>query len=168
MNRLNQWRQFLLGKEKDNPEVGRIYSLNRHPKRKALAGEEDTRWHEFAEDVQEAVLELDAEFFQDLADAARELRAGRTIRAEAFFLARSLVEDAEREGKAPTEIVKGEIRDQIIEIWANEISDSKDGPTNEDWTRAKRKAKSVRWPSVYEAAGIKDAAKRPKPKKRIG
>lgn len=168
MRVLGRWRKHLFGTQEKNPQIGRLLSLNKHPGGKSVDGEEDSRWNAFADDVQRAVADLDADFFQDLADAARELKAGHSIRSEAIHYATLLVNDAEREGKSPAEIVKGEIREQIEEIWANEISGNVDGPTEEDKARAKKKSESVRWPDVYKAAGIEDATRKPKKRKRIG
>jgi hypothetical protein len=165
MSFIGRWRRHLFGTEEENPHIGTLLSLHEHPE---VRGEEDSRWNSFAGQIQKAVAGLDDDFFQDLADAARELKAGRSSRAEAIFYAKLLVDDALKEGQSRTEIFKGDIRREIEEIWANQFSANEDGPSAKDKKRAKQKSNSVRWPDVYKAAGIEDAARKPKGRENIG
>ena len=162
---MTELRQFRYGRQADNPQIGNLDSLNRFPKSFDFGGEKDERWQEFAADIEQAVRDLNAEFFQDLADAAEELRAARPKSAEALHLAKGFIRDARREGKP---IIKGEIKDQIIELWAHQLCNEEGEPTNADWEKAREKARDLQWSrDVFKPAGIADAPKKPKRKKRI-
>ena len=162
---MKESREFHYGKQADKRQIAILDSLNKIPENLRFGDWEDGRWNEFASDIERAVRELDADFFRGLAVAAEELRANRSTSSEALHLAKGFIRDAKRERKP---IVKGEIRDQIIDIWAHQICSSGDGPTAEDKAQAKRRAESVQWSrDVFKPAGIQDAAKKPKPKKRI-
>lgn len=163
---MQEAREFHYGRQADNPQIDILNSLHDWPEDQSFGGWKDERLISFAANIEKAVRELDADFFQDLADAAEELRCVRAASKEALHFAKGFIRDARREGRP---IVKGEIREQIEELWANQFSTAEDGPTEEDKERAKRKGKGIQWSrDVYKPAGIEDAAKKPKPKKRIG
>ncbi|MDF1659961.1 MAG: hypothetical protein P1U58_20265 [Verrucomicrobiales bacterium] len=165
MSIFHQWRNYLLGTQAENPQIGKLDHLNRFPKDLSIDGEKDERWQEFADDVEKAVRDLNAEFFQDLADAARELRSGPSVEREAIHWATLIRRCA---GDDPSNLVKGEIREEIVELWANQFSKDENGPSAEDWSRARMKESQVNWPRIWKKSGLSVAAKKPKSKREGG
>jgi len=117
MSVFNQWRKYLFGSQANNPQVytlERLYRISKakHPFHKE---EKDALWKHLANEIERAVTNLDDEFFQDLADAARFLK-GRTVSPEAeaihwATLNRLCAGNPRLSDKNIEDLTKGEIRE---------------------------------------------------------
>jgi|GEM_PF-6337886 len=154
MSVFSQWRKHLFGLQADNPQIGKLDHLNRFPKDRGFGGEKDTRWEEFATEIERAVRELDDEFFQNLADASRFLKGSNvTPEAEAIHFA-----TLERlSAGSPSDLTKGSIREEIVEMWAWANCKEDCDPTEKDWKTAREKAERVHWARVWKKSGLRNA-----------